>query len=375
MASAKPAQTTQRSSSSKSPKKKGDEAEVSPARWAGVALVIIAIVAAIVLAMFSPSDPSVAPAQVALEASPTPSPTVLDTRVPVAQPHITNPVAGTTKEIDFPVTVDLPEEKLAKRLLTLYILRGEDEDIVGQLDKPKPGGPNTVLSVRVERQGPHELTAVLSGPGGFGPRSEPVVVTVDRNAPELAITAPKNKTETYDNKIVVEGTSEVGAEVVITNETNDFQVKEVVGNSGTFDALVRLKRGAMNKIVATSEDEAKIKQTETVRVSRLDGVPRVKIKDIDRIKRSELPRKVRVVVNVTDAKGKPMTEAQVDYLLGGPDRTTLTETDFTDADGKSVWAPMVEPSSSSADALELSVIVTSSLSGDSKELARTIEFG
>jgi len=371
MASAKPATTSRRSSSGKSPKKKGEEPEVSPARWAGVAFVIVAIMAAIVLAVISPSDPSPAPAEVAPEASPTPSPTALDTRVPTAQPRITNPVTGPTRELDFPVTVDLPEEELAKRWLTLYILRGEEE--VGKLDKPKSGGSVTVPSVRVD-PGPNELTAVLSGPGGFGPRSEPILLTVDRNAPELALTAPKNKTETYEARIVVEGTSEVGADVAITNETTGAKVKEVVGNSGTFDATVRLKRGVTNKIVASSIDGAGIKRSKTVRVTRLDGTPKIKIQDIDPVRRSDLPKKVRIVVDVKDADGKPMADARVDYLLGAQDRTTLNETLFTDADGRSVWRPIIEPSSSVADALELSVTVTSSLSGDSKDGARTIAF-
>ena len=374
MASAK-GTTTRRASSSRSPKRKDDEHHVSPARWAGVAFVIVAIVAAVVLGMVSPSDPSPqtpgAPADVA-EASPTPIPTTLDTRVPVAQPVITNPIDGMTKEIDFPVTVDLPDEELPKRLLRLYTISGEN-DIVGELDKPKPGTKVTVPSVRVDT-GEHVLTAVLDGPAGWGPRSEPLYLTVDRNAPDLAITKPKNKHSTYESKIVIEGTSEVGADVVVTNETLGNSVQEVVGNSGTFDVVVRLKKGVTNKIVATSRDQAEVKRTATVRVTRLDGVPRVKIKQVPAVKRSSLPAKLRIVVYVTDAKGKPIPEAQVDLTLGAPDRTALAATEFTNADGRAVWRPTDEPSSSTADALELAVTVTSPLSGDSKQATQTIEF-
>lgn len=370
MATAKSTSTTRRSGSTSKPKKDSD-AEVSPARWAGVALVITAIVAAIFLAVISPSEPSQAPGTAAIEPSPSPRPTVLDGQAPMAQPRIISPITETTNEIDFPAKVELPEEELPKRLLTLYILRGDQ--IVGELPRPKTGGTVTVPSVRVD-EGVNELTAVLSGPGGYGPRSEPVILTVDRDAPDLAITAPKNKIEIYDETIVVEGTSEVGSKVLIRNETNGHKATETVGNSGIFDATIRLKRGVVNRIVATSEDKAKIPRSATVRVTRLDGRPRIKIKDIDPIKRSSLPAKVRIVVDVTDAKGKPLSDAQVDYSLGGADRTTQTEADFTNAEGRSVWAPVVEPSSSTTDSLELSVTVTSPLSGQTRETQRTIDF-
>lgn len=369
MATAKSTSTTRRTSSGRS-SKEDSETQVSPARWGGVALVITAIVAAVVLAMVSPSEPSQAPAAAAVEPSPTPIPTQLDGQAPVAQPRITSPKTGkTTAEIDFPAEVDLPlEEGVPRRLLTLYIMRGDD--IVGELPSPKTGGTVTVKSVRVD-PGLNQLTAVLNGPGGFGPRSEPVLLTVDREAPELEITSPENKLETYDETVLVEGTSQVGAKVRIRNKANGFKATETVGNSGTFDASIKLKRGTVNEIVATSRDEAGIPETKTVRVNRLDGRPRVKVRGgpVDRSS-----AKVRIVVDVTDAKGKALQEAQVEFALGGTDRATETETLFTNADGRAVWKPTVEAGSASDDALQLAVTVTSPLSGETRRVPKTIEF-
>jgi len=370
MATAKSTSTTRRASSGTG-SKKDPETEVSPARWGGVALVIAAIVAAIMLAMVSPSQPTPAPGSAPVEPSPTPEPTQVSGQVPVAQPEIVSPISGKTAELDFPAEVRLPDDDVPRKLLRLYILHGDD--IVGELDRPKTGETVVVPSVRVD-EGPNELVAVLDGPGGWGPLSEPVLLTVDRDAPELAVTSPKNKSGTYEDTVIVEGTSQVGAKVRIHNLTNGHKATETVGNSGTFDIAIRLKRGVMNRIEARSIDEARIPQLETVRVNRLDGRPRVKIKEIPPIRRSELPAKLRIVVDVTDAKDKPMPEARVDFALGGRDRTADTETLYTNAEGRAVWKHVVEPSSSVGETLELSVTVTSPLSGDPTDEARTIEF-
>jgi len=361
MASAKPAAPTRRSSAPKGPQKNGDS-EISRARWAGVALVIAAIIGAIILAVVSPSDPTTETQPGGATAEATPTATVLDTRVPSAQPRITNPLGGTTREIVIPVTVDVPEEELPRRLVRLLILRGDAE--LGSEKIPKGGGKVVVQDVRLV-SGPNELVATLDGPGGHGPLSEPVVVTLDRDAPPLAITSPKNKSETYDDTVLVTGTSEVGAKIELKNEANGFTQPLVVGESGEFAITMRLKRGG-NRIVATSVDTAGMDREEWVRIKLLDGRPAVKVDAPDRVRKSSLPRRIKVAVDVTDAGGKKMEGADVFYSLGGPGRNTITESDVTNANGKSTWNPMIERSTSPADAVELSVTVTSPTSGESK---------
>lgn len=371
MASAKPATTTRRASPSRSPRRSGEEQEVSPARWGGVAFVIVAIVAAIVLGVFSPSEPATSPGAVAVGPSPTPSPSTLDTRVPTAKPRITHPQEGTTNEIDISVKVAVPEDELRRGELTLFILRGDEE--LKRLERPKPGSTIEVKGVRLV-PGPNELTAVLRGPGeGWGPRSEPLLLSVDRDKADLAITSPQNKASVYEDTARIEGTSEVGAEVLVENETTERGTPVTVGPSGEFAVTVRLKKGP-NTITATARDEADIPNTATVKVTRLDGKPRIKIRPIDPIKRAQLPTEIEVVVEVTDAKGKPIADAQVDYQLGAPDRTAVTDPGTTNAKGRSRWPVRVEPSSSTADALQLSVTVTSPLSGQKATATQSIDF-
>ncbi len=363
MASAKPAATTRRTSSRGSGK--DGDAEISPARWAGVALVIAAVVGAIVLAMLSPSDPGDAPLAAAgatATATPVPTPdsTVIDTRRPTGRPEILKPSSGVYPEYEIPITVKLADEKLPKRLLALVAFRGAQE--VGRKEAPKPGGEATVHARLIP--GDNEISVALEGPGGFGPRSETVTLELDTTAPQLAITSPENKTKTYDETVRVTGTSEVGAKVRVSNSASKWDNSETVGPSGEFAFTVPLKRG-QNIITATSTDSVQLDHKVSVRVNRQDGRPKVSIKAPKRVKKSTLPANVKFVVTVTDSKGKPMEGARIDYQLGGTGRTSVAETDLTNANGKSNWSPLIERSSSPTDEVVLTLTVTSPY-GDEK---------
>jgi hypothetical protein len=347
MASAKSTSTTRRATSRRGSGKDAD-AEISPARWAGVALVIAALVGAIALAALSPSDPAGPGTQggiAVVEATPVPAATVLDTRVPTVVPSITNPVSDSlTPEIDIEVDVEVPEEVLGRKFLTLVVLR--DGQVIGEKSRPKTGGLVTVGGVRL-LEGHNEITAALQGPGGLlGPQSEPVVVNVDRDAPRLELTAPTNKHKTFESTVEVKGTSEVGSSVAITNEVEGYAPGAfVIGPAGSFEVPVPLKKGR-NVIVASSKDQAGQTQTRTLVVTRKDGKPFVEVKVPKQVKRSALPRKVKLVVTVVDSEGDPMPGATVSYSIGGDNRTAETFVDETAENGRSTWSPEVKGGSS-----------------------------
>ena len=370
MASVRNGGTTRTASSSRSSTVQGPK--VSPARWAGVALVIAAIVGAIFLAMISPSEPESPPEPaVVAEASspsPSPSPTAIDVPVPVVTPVITNPGSGTlTPEFEIAVTVDVPDDDtIPRKHLDLYVYTGNE---ITTLEKPKPGTKVTVQGVRLT-PGENTLTAALGSPAGPGPVSDPVVVTLDEEAPRLTITAPKNKFETYDEGVTVEFSSEVGARVRIRNEANKFdQPEQTVNSGGEGSIFVPLKRGARNRIVATSVDQAGQPQEAFISVVRIDGRPSVKLKLPKSVRP---PEEIRIVAEVSDADGKPMPEAEVHFSLGGPNRTSLSESRTTNDKGRAVWVVEVAASSSPADALELGVVVYSPITGDKRSVDRNI---
>jgi hypothetical protein len=362
MASAKPASTTRRASPNRGSGKKGEQ-EVSPARWAGVAFVITAIVAAIILGMLSPSDPDATPAVAAVVESPAPSAGALDSQVPIAQPTIMLPKDGEEyPEFVIPVTVELPRDEIPGEFLQLHIMRGDES--LKTKENPKIPGTVTVKGVEVD-EGANELTAVLTGPGGWGPRSDPVVVIVDRDAPGLEIITPENKAEVYDKVVRVEGTSEIEAEVKVRNETTGkTHPYGVIGADGEFSVSVPLKPGANNKLRVVSTGAAGIPQSKTIRVIQVDGRPKVKIRKIEPnpVSLSSLPAQISIRVDVTDAKGKPMPEAEVFLSLGGPGQEAEQDRLVTNAKGRVVWKPTIEAGSERTDTLSVVAEATSPLS-------------
>lgn len=364
MASAKGGATTSRSSLGRS-SRKSQEPEVSPARWAGVALVIAAIVGAIALAMLSPSDsarpsrPGAGVAEVqSTELIPSPSPTALDVSVPVVAPEIIVPKDGkVTGEYEFEVTVAVPDDRtVARKHLDLHIYNNGQHAETSE--KPKPGTDVKVEGVRLA-PGPNVLTAVLSSPAGPGPASEPISVILDEEIPPLKIVSPRNKLQTYEDSVLVEVTSEVDASVTIRNLANDHDPKVTIGTSGDASYVIRLKRGK-NRIRATSVDQAGQDRNDEVVVTRLDGRPTVKLKFP---KSAKPPDQIRVVAEVTDAKKKPMPDAEAHFTLTAPNQSTLDHNTTTNAKGRAVWEVEIPGSSSPADALELGVTVISP-SGD-----------
>lgn len=335
MATARPVPTTRRGRTAAGTSPDG-ELQVSRARWAGVALVIAALLGAITLGVISPGDSSMPErdAVVGAGTSPIPVASAADTRLPTARPEIVSPREGwVIGEWYVDVSADVPEEPLARRTLALVILRAGEE--VKSLAKPRVGGRVTVADVPLAA-GENVLTAALRGPGGLGPQSDPVTVTQDRDAPVLTVTSPRDGSETIDDKIRVTGTSEAGASVEVQNRAKGWDTKLTVGPSGTFEVVVPLAR-KKNRIVARSTDSAGMERTDDVTVVRKDGRPVIKLTAPARIKRAEMPKRIRVIVDVTDVDGNSIEGAVVSYGLGGPGGTTEAFSDETNAKGRSVW--------------------------------------
>jgi hypothetical protein len=359
MASARPASTkSQGSGSSRSSKGgSGDGGEVSAARWAGVALVITALVAAIVLAVISPSDPGGGTPSAAAVDEPTPEPTpaVPDGPVPVVAPEIIVPKDGlVTREVEVDLTVAVPQDEIPRRDLQLWIMR-EGERLETRV-RPKVGNVS-IPALRLE-EGPNEIVALLRGPGGSGPTSKPVTITLDRDPPPLQVTAPKENKKTTNSTITVAGTSEVGAKIVIKNNTTGAAWEESVGPTGKFDAPIRLDLGA-NKIRVLATDSAGNTARRTVNVRRIDARPTVKLKVSDKtIKVSSLPENIRASVTVTDGAGDPVAGAEVVFSLVVPGGPSSVEETGTKANGRASWGVRIPRGDTRQGDGHIEVVVT-----------------
>lgn len=364
MATAKPSAAPRRSTTPRG-SKKGAEPQVSPARWAGVALVMTAILAASMLAMLSPSDPGTAtqPGIVAAS-SPSPVPSVLDDRVPIAKPAIVSPAEGITDEVDIDVVAQVPDEPLPRNMLTLVVLSGDEE--IGHKAKPALGGRVTVKGVRLVANSVNELTVALkTNTGVLGPSSDPVMLTHDEDAPGLTIVSPEDGYTTLEKTIEVTVASEAGAEVRISNKKADFgPAKFNLGPAGEGSKTVRLAYGR-NVIVVESEDQAgNSVAPKKVRVIRTDLRPQIVLTKAPKsLRKSALPKEITLKVVVTDLKGKPMPDATVDFTLGAAGYPGDTGSKTTDAEGRASWTTEVPWSDSLRPTIPVTVTATSA-SGD-----------
>jgi hypothetical protein len=336
-----------------------------------MALVFAALLAAIVLAVVSPGDHPTTPAVTGSDprTSPSPSATTLDTRVPTALPQIVEPQAGdVVPEWSIPVRVKLPDDELAKRDLKLVILRDGDE--VASLEAPKPGTTETVSDVALLVPGEHTLTAVLVGPGGRGPVSEPVTIRQDVDAPVLSITSPEDRAKTDGSVITVSGTSEPGVRLTIANAANGWEQDTSVSPAGTFSQVVPLKIGP-NRISVATQDQPGQDRKEQVVVVAEDGSPRVQVKvDPRTVSRAELPRRIKVSVRATDAEHQPLEAADVWFSVGGVGWEASDFETQTNAQGRATWSVEIKPVGSNqeeAPMLSVEVVTADDLSSKAKQ--------
>ena len=91
-----------------------------------------------------------------------------------------------------------------------------------------------------------------------------------------------------------------------------------------------------NRISVSSTDAAGMEQRDAIVVTRKDGRPVIKISAPKQVARAELPKLIRIIVDVSDVEGVKLQDATVSYTLGGPGWTAQDFEDQTDANGRSV---------------------------------------
>lgn len=345
MASARPTSPTVRRRGSGA--RAADVTPVSPARWAGVALVVAALLGAIVLAVVSPGQRSTVPeseltaAGGAVAASPTPTPVAsgTDTRLPSVAPTIRSPEHLTiTREWRIDVQVAVPRDpELRRRQLRLVVL--VDDKVAVELPRPQVGESVMVPDVEL-RPGPNVLTAALKGPGGLGPPSEPVTIHMDRDAPELSISSPEDGSTVLGTEVRLVIVSEPGASVTVRNvDRRNWKNRFDVGRGGTLETDVELRMGT-NRIVVSSTGESGMKQEDQITVQAKSGKPVIEL-DVPAVKRNELPKRIRVAATVRDADGKAIEGAEVSFSMSSLELETKTSQASTDVDGRATWEVVV----------------------------------
>lgn len=319
---------------------------VSPARWAGVTLVVGALVAAVVLAVVSPAGSESggsAPAGV-LAAAPSPLASappggpgvpeerpliVLDTELTPGEDGL-----GWTNDRELALSVTVPPTRLRPRQLRLEAL--VNGQVVTSVERPS--GDVAMDGIRLA-DGENTVTVRLASDSGAGPVSDPLLVGLDAERPPLSIRTPRENAKLTGGTILVTGESEVGAQVTIVNQATGDEKSQTVGPSGLFEKVLRSSNGT-NRLVVSARDAAgnvtQARRVVTVAATRTE--PQISVKP-GRIKVSSLPTKVRVRARIVDGTGSPVRGAMVTMTLGVPGgQATLSFQRPTNRDGVVVWS-------------------------------------
>jgi hypothetical protein len=313
------------------------DGEVSRARWAGVGVVVFALLAAIILAATAPVSQSEGqgaalapqPTWTAAASTPGSSPAV---GVPALAPVIVPPTELLTRDPRIDVIVTLPDLAPRSKGLRVKLLR--DGRAVGSVRAR--GSEVSVADVKL-RPGANRLTAVIVGPGGDGPASEAVVVTLDREAPFLRVTSPRAEQVVDVKQVVVRGRTEAGAAVTIENAARGGPVDLTADGTGTFKWQVALATGR-NSIAVTVADDLGNVRREVRRVVRSAVQVETKLTlRPARMRLSKLPKQVLITLVVTDARGRPVADAPVTFTIGPQGQPVETFETSTDRQGRAVW--------------------------------------
>lgn len=326
---------------------------LSPWRRAGVAVIAGALGLSVILAMggartpVAPPgpdgpDPTQRPAATATAAAPA------DTTVPVIAP----PDPAITTETDWPARISIPDPGIPVDDLKLRIYRN-GEDIL--LVKVKELDSTRKIPLR---RGENRIEVALVTPEGEGPRSAPVLITLDTQPPRIEVDAPRDGAIVTTTLVEVRGTSEPGLEILVRNTTNGAEQRITTAGDGTFALEIRAGEG-QNRIVLAAEDAAGNTREVTliVTVGTGEGQATLKVAP-STIRLAELPATIVIRAEVRDVDGKPADGVIVDFSLAVPGLEAEVWEATTDADGIATWDDVVIPrqGASAGDGLVTAVI-------------------
>ncbi len=269
-----------------------------------------------------------------LTGSPTPQASTVAV-APDAAPRLEAPDNPYTSTDAWDLRGLLPSGVAGSEELTLRVFVGAEE--VDEV--PVPPTADFLVTAIPLTEGENEITAAIVGPDGEGPRSVPIVITLDTKDPGLAISAPADKSRVKASVqiVTVEGTTQPGANVSIRNGNTGGSASEDARESGAFKLKIGIADGT-NTLTVTATDQAGNETTKTVTVLRGSGklTARVGVSP-SRMKASRLPEPYVLRATVADVGGKRVPGATVVFSFSPPGQPTSTYTAETNANGIATW--------------------------------------
>jgi Bacterial Ig domain len=251
---------------------------------------------------------------------------------PRKAPVLSTPASATTSKRTWTARVTLPATGIARKDLQVRIYRNDQ----AVLDVPVRKGASMPVRNIPLKSGANAISAVFVAPGGEGPRSNVVTLTLDDVVPRINLIEPQDHGIVNAPTVTITGRTEGGAKVVATNLTQPYTGTATADADGQFSVDMALDPGG-NDLTLTATDVAgntgRLDVTLTRGTGGLDGTLTLS-RTIFRTR--QLPATFDVTFLVIDAQGVAVDGAPVTFSLSPPGAPTSTYAATTEA-GLASW--------------------------------------
>jgi hypothetical protein len=269
-----------------------------------------------------------------LTATPIPSQTFLP---PTDSPRIAAPDQPYTNQPSIELRVSVPVEVLgdATAKVRLYLaLEGLQPAPVVDV----PVGTTSTMTIPFDlTDGRNDITATLFRAGEESEGSPIVTYILDREAPKITVTSPKNNAAVDAPEATIKGTTQAGTSLIALNSGNGTSISAVADREGKFQFGLPLAPGT-NEILIKGTDPAGNEGTKSLKIIQGSREMQVRLTaSTYRISVSKHPASLQLVVVVSDPAGAPLAGATASFTLQLPGLAPISNTLVTNEDGRAVF--------------------------------------
>ena len=292
-------------------------------------------------------------------ATPVPSATI--GLVPDA-PKIESPTEPYTNQPQVDLSITIPSNLAGNPDYSVKIYLALKDQAPAPVDqKPLSPTPRMIIPVTLT-EGVNDFSVTLVGPAGESEQSPLVRWILDRKAPAVRLTSPKDGALINRKAVTLEGRTQGRSTINARNVQTGDAVGGTAGADGTFSVSLPLANGT-NQIHLAVTDPAGNTKTLDLTVRRGSGKLRASIaSSIYSVSQKNLPYDIQLTVLVDDPDGRPLAGAHVTFTLSIPGIPTVRGDSTTDAEGRAVFRTRIPKGASRGG-------------GSAAVLVRTDQFG
>lgn len=298
-----------------------------------------------------------------LTATPVPSAT---TAPPADAPRVAAPDQPYTNQPQVDLTVTVPQAAVGDPTAKVRVyLALEGLDPAPLVDVPV--GTTSRMTIPFElTDGRNDITATLFRGDHESEPSPVVTYYLDREAPKITVSSPKNGSVVDLPDVTIKGTTQPGTSLVALNDANGTSISSQADSDGKFEFGMLLAPGT-NTIKITGTDPAGNTGTTTLKL--LQGSLEMGVRltaSTYRISIAKLPASIQLAVLVTDPAGQPLVGVSAFFTLQIPGLAPISNQLVTGPDGRAIFTTPLVGKVTVGGGLG-TVLVTSDLYGQSSD--------